>query len=224
MIAGIVTIEEGLIGFSNEGILTVVSLFVVAEGINRTGALDWYMAKLLGRPKTLAMAQLRLLIPIITVSAFLNNTPVVAIGIPIVQKWAATAGISAQQLLIPLSYAAILGGTCTLIGTSTNLVVSGLYQDRYPNEPPIGLFDLGRYGVPCAIAGAIYIMLFSSILLPGGLRRSGAADKDDSVLLGARLTKWSLAAGRSVKRSGLRDTGGVYLVSVKRSGEYCVLC
>jgi Na+/H+ antiporter NhaD/arsenite permease-like protein len=102
--------------------LTVLTLFVVAEGISKTGALDWYMQKLLGRPKTTASAQLRLMIPVAIVSAFLNNTPVVAVMIPIVQRWGKNIGISTQQLLIPLSFASILGGTCTLIGTSTNLV------------------------------------------------------------------------------------------------------
>ena len=88
-------------------------LFVVADGINKTGALDWYMGKLLGRPKNVASAQVRLMVPVAIVSAFLNNTPVVAVMIPIVQRWAKNNHLSAQQLLIPLSFASILGGTCT---------------------------------------------------------------------------------------------------------------
>ena len=87
MAAQIISVEEGLAGFANEGLLTVLTLFVVAEGISRTGALDWYMQKLLGRPKNTASAQLRLMVPISIVSAFLNNTPVVAVMIPIVQRW-----------------------------------------------------------------------------------------------------------------------------------------
>lgn len=121
MAAGIITIPEGLVGFSNAGLLTVLMLFVIAEGINKTGALDWYISRLLGRPKTSSSAQLRLMAPITVVSAFLNNTPIVAVMIPIVQKWARNVNISVKQLLIPLSYASIFGGTCTLIGTSTNL-------------------------------------------------------------------------------------------------------
>ncbi len=131
-------------------------------------------------------------------------------------------GLSQSQLLVPLSFASILGGTCTLIGTSTNLVVSGLLQDRYPNDPSmyIGLFDLGEFGIPVLFIGITYILLASPYLLPGG--EKGRKDEtipldDGSILLGARLTKWSPAAGRSVKRSGLRDTGGIYLVSVYRA-------
>lgn len=225
MASSIISVEEGVSGFANEGLLAVLALFVVAEGINKTGALDWYMGKLLGRPTTAASAQLKLMIPISIVSAFLNNTPVVAVMIPIVQRWAKNIGISVQQLLIPLSFASILGGTCTLIGTSTNLVVVGLLAERYPDDPDIniGLFDLGEFGVPIAFAGMTYILLASPFLLPGGNsrkdgdRRSVPIDSQEDILLGARLTPWSPAAGRSVKRSGLRDTGGIYLVSVHRA-------
>ena len=225
MAAEIITIQEGLVGFSNEGLLTVLVLFVVAEGISKTGALDWYMGKLLGSPKTIASAQLRLMVPIAVVSAFLNNTPVVAVMIPIVQRWAKNNRMSAQQLLIPLSFASILGGTCTLIGTSTNLVVVGLLNDRYANDPEIniGLFDLGEYGVPVAMAGIAYILLLSPFLLPGGQRiKAHGMDtlqggNQDDILLGARLTQWSPAAGRTVQRSGLRDSGGIFLVSVHRA-------
>ncbi len=150
MASNIISVQEGLAGFANEGLLTVLVLFVVAAGISRTGALDWYMGKLLGRPNNAASAQLRLMLPIAVVSAFLNNTPVVAVMIPIVQKWGKNVGVSPQQLLIPLSFASILGGTCTLIGTSTNLVVVGLLQTRYPGDDVgnVGLFDLGKYGIP----------------------------------------------------------------------------
>jgi len=164
------------------------------------------------------------MVPIAFVSAFLNNTPVVAVMIPIVQKWGKNIRVSQQQLLIPLSYASILGGTCTLIGTSTNLIVEGLLKDRYPDndEMAIGLFDLGEYGVPIAMMGIIYVLIASPFLLPGSNKSrqangSNPLEDNEDVLLGARMTQWSPAAGRSVKRSGLRDTGGIYLVSVHRS-------
>ncbi len=101
----IITIQEGLAGFANEGLLTVLVLFVVAAGISHTGALDWYMGKLLGRPNSTASAQLRLMVPIAIISAFLNNTPVVVVMIPIVQRWGKNVGVSPQQLLMPLSFA-----------------------------------------------------------------------------------------------------------------------
>ena len=221
MVANIITVTEGVSGFSNEGVLTVLVLFVVAAGLQVTGGLDWYMGKLLGRPTSIPAAQIRLMLPIMCVSAFLNNTPVVVVMIPIVQKWGRTITTSPAQLLIPLSFASILGGTCTLIGTSTNLVVQGLLLARYPDDRSmqIGLFDLGEYGIPVALIGTTYILFASPYLLPGSRRRKDNTipDDDGSILLGARLTKWSPAAGRSVKRSGLRDTGGIYLVSVYRA-------
>lgn len=215
MVPNIISVTEGLSGFANEGLLTVLVLFVVAEGISKTGALDWYMQKLLGRPETVTSAQLRLMLPIAIVSAFLNNTPVVAVLIPIVLRWAKNIRLPAQQLLVPLSFASILGGTCTLIGTSTNLVVVGLLQDRYGGELSIGLFDLGKFGVPVALAGMAYILLISPYLLPS--ESSTDADDTSDLLLGARLTPWSPAAGRTVRRSGLRDSGGIFLVSVHRA-------
>ena len=165
------------------------------------------MQKLLGRPSSVASAQLRLMVPIAFVSAFVNNTPVVVVMIPIVQKWCRNLSMPQGQLLVPLSFASILGGSCTLIGTSTNLVVYGLLEFYYPGEYNIGLFSLGRYGVPIAILGVTYIMLFSPCTLPGGAR--SAPGDDENILLGALMTQWSPAVGRTVRRSGLRDTGGM---------------
>jgi di/tricarboxylate transporter len=212
MVTEIITVKEGLAGFSNSGVITVMILFVVAEGISKTGALDWYMSKLLGAPKTIASAQLRILIPITFVSAFLNNTPIVVVMLPVVLQWAKNNRLPRQQLLIPLSFAAIFGGTCTLIGTSTNLVVSGLVEERYGDTVKIELFDVGEFGVPLALIGIAYVLLFSPWLLPGEIEQ-----EEEAILLGARVTPWSPAAGRTVQRSGLRETGGIYLVSVLRA-------
>ena len=225
MVTEIVTTKEGLAGFSNEGILTVLALFVVADGISRTGALDYYMGKILGRPTTVAGAQLRLCIPIVIISAFFNNTPIVAIMIPVTLRWSKMIGCPKQQLLIPLSYATILGGTCTLVGTSTNLVLQGLLEDKYPNEPAgnIQLFDVAVYGVPNAIIGVLYIICFSTTILPGGRNANNGANvtlatvESDDLLVGARVLPYSPAAGRTVKRSGLNSSAGIYLVNVRRA-------
>lgn len=224
---GTLTVEESLEGFANTGLLTVGALFVVACGISSTGGLDWYMAKVLGKPRTPAGAQLRLMIPIACVSAFLNNTPVVAVMIPIVTRWAEATGLAVEQLMMPLSFASLLGGTCTLIGTSTNLVVQGMVK-TYVRETPgqaevtIGLFDLGKYGVAVALAGISYVLLVSPFLLPKGARRIGAspnerrAEDEEDLLVGARVEGWSPAVGRTVAASGLRGLPGLYLVSVRR--------
>jgi di/tricarboxylate transporter len=220
MAVEIVDIKEGIAGFANSGILTVLALFMVAEGMTKTGALDWYLGKLLGTPKTPAAAQIRLMIPVCIVSAFLNNTPIVVVMIPIVQRWARNTRMSSKHLLIPLSFATIFGGTCTVIGTSTNLVVTGLYEKRYPDLPPIGMFDLAKYGVPLAMAGIAYILLAAPYLLKDHEHLEDSVQSlNDSpdLLVRARVTKWSPAVGRTVQRSGLRDTGGIYLVSVHRA-------
>ena len=224
---GTLTVEESLEGFANTGLLTVGALFVVACGISSTGGLDWYMAKVLGKPRTPAGAQLRLMITIACVSAFLNNTPVVAVMIPIVTRWAEATGLAVEQLMMPLSFASLLGGTCTLIGTSTNLVVQGMVK-TYVRETPgqaevtIGLFDLGKYGVAVALAGISYVLLVSPFLLPKGARRIVAspnerrAEDEEDLLVGARVEGWSPAVGRTVAASGLRGLPGLYLVSVRR--------
>ena len=239
MAAGVVTVEEGLDGFANEGLLTVAVLFVVAAGISATGGLDWYMSKLLGHQTTIAGAQLRLMIPIAVVSAFLNNTPVVTVMIPIVQRWAENIHIPKEQVMIPLSFASILGGTCTLIGTSTNLVVLGMLKDLRGAEgtsetkQTMGLFDLGLYGVPVAMTGMTYMLLASRALLPGGKKNGEgggggggggwgkSGGKSEDLIVGARLQAWSAAVGKTVAGSGLRCLPGLYLVSVKR--EYTLI-
>jgi len=220
MIPGVITTKEALAGFANEGVNAIVALFVVAGGITNTGALDWYMNKLLGTPRNVADAQLRIFVPITIMSWFMKNTPLVVLMLPIVGKWSKNIGISAKQLLIPLSFASIFGGTCTLIGTSTNLVVYGLLQENYPDvAAQVSFFSLGRYGIPIAFVGGLYILIFSQWLIPerkmiDDVRMSNSGE---DILIGARVTAWSPAAGRSIKRSGLRDTGGIYLVSVKRA-------
>jgi di/tricarboxylate transporter len=137
--------------------------------------------------------------------------------IPLTIRWAKRIGVPKQQLLIPLSYATILGGTCTLVGTSTNLVVSGLLTKNYPNEASgnIGLFDIAIYGVPNAMIGLAYMMACAPFLLPFG--KTKTANDADDLLLGATVTAWSPAAGRTIKRSGLGNSGGIFLTNVRRA-------
>lgn len=141
-------------GFGNEGLLTVAVLFVVAAGLTETGALALVTDRLLGRPRSTFDAQLRMMLPVTAFSAFLNNTPVVAMFIPVVKDWCKKANLSPSKLFIPLSYAAVLGGTCTLIGTSTNLVVQGLMieaQKTDPSMPTMTMWTLTPIGVPSGL-------------------------------------------------------------------------
>jgi di/tricarboxylate transporter len=161
----ILTPKEMLEGFSNKGMITVALLFLVSEGVRQSGALGQLIKRLLPVGKTTVFrAQLRMLPSIAFVSAFLNNTPVVVIFAPIIKRWAQKCGLPATKFLIPLSYVTILGGICTLIGTSTNLVVQGMILEA--GLEGFTMFELGRVGIFIAIAGIIYIFLFSKRLLP----------------------------------------------------------
>nr|MDJ0721764.1 SLC13 family permease [Desulfobacterales bacterium] len=118
--------EELLQGFSNRGTLTVGVLYIVAAGMYSTGAINMVMDRLLGKPRSVAGAQFKMLPPIALASAFLNNTPLVAMMIPVIRDISRTYRLTARHLLIPLSFASILGGICTLIGTSSNLIIAGM--------------------------------------------------------------------------------------------------
>lgn len=163
--AGILTPKEMLEGFSNKGMMTVAMLFLVSEGIRQSGALGQIIKKLLPQGKTTVFkAQFRMLPTIAFISAFLNNTPVVVIFAPIIKRWAESVKLPATKFLIPLSYVTILGGICTLIGTSTNLVVHGMILEA--GYEGFAMFELGKVGIFIAIVGVIYLFAFSSRLLP----------------------------------------------------------
>lgn len=165
MAAGIISPSQMVAGFSNRGMITVALLFLVSEGIRQSGALSAVVKKLLpSRGTSVARAQLRILPVVSAFSAFLNNTPVVVIFAPILKHWAKRVGLSCTKFLIPLSYATILGGLCTLIGTSTNLVVHGMMLDR--GFEGLKMFDLAYIGIPITVVGLLYILFVSKRLLP----------------------------------------------------------
>ena len=175
--AGILTPKEMLDGFSNKGMITVALLFLVSEGIRQSGALGQVIKKLLPQGKTTVFkAQLRMLPTIAFISAFLNNTPVVVIFAPIIKRWAESVKLPATRFLIPLSYVTILGGICTLIGTSTNLVVHGMVIEA--GYEGFTMFELGKVGVVIALTGIIYIFCFSKKLLPGNREYSENVDSE----------------------------------------------
>lgn len=177
LVAGILSPKEMLEGFSNKGMITVAMLFLVSEGIRQSGALGQLIKKLLPEGKTTVLkAQVRMLPPIAFISAFLNNTPVVVIFAPIIKRWAETVKLPATKFLIPLSYVTILGGICTLIGTSTNLVVHGMVLDA--GYEGFTMFELGKVGIFIALAGMIYLFAFSNKLLPDS-RQDNYVDEEE---------------------------------------------
>jgi len=218
LVTGVLDAGYALSGFSAPGMITVGVLYVVVAGLQETGGLSWISHHVLGFPKGARRAQLRMLMPVIPLSAFLNNTPVVAMFIPVVTEWCRRLRIAPSRMLIPLSYASIFGGTCTLIGTSTNLVVNTMYQTRYQNDG-LGMFEITKIGVPCALAGVVYLILFSHRLLPGRKAMEEVFENPREYTLELEVSPRSPLAGNSIEKSGLRHLPGAYLAELIRDGQ-----
>ena len=205
-------------GFGSSGLITVGLLFVVAAGLTRTGAVALIANPLIGRAEGLRSAQWRLLTPVAGLSAFLNNTPIVALFLPVVDDLARRLQLPASRLYLPLSYAAILGGTCTLIGTSTNLIVNDLLRTQNA-APGLALFDLAWVGVPVTLAGLVYLLIASPWLLPD--RRDVTADRLDPkrYTVEVEVTAEGPLVGKSIEEAGLRHLPGLFLAEIERGGR-----
>ncbi|MCK2042169.1 anion permease [Chromohalobacter sp. TMW 2.2308] len=217
VISGILTPSEALAGFANPGVMTIATLYVVAAGLKETGAIQWLAHRLLGQPRRLRQAQLRVLLPASGLSAFMNNTTVVAMFIPAIQEWAARLRLPTSKLLLPLSYASILGGTCTLIGTSTNLVVDGLLQSE--RGISLHMFELAWVGVPLVVIAGGFLYLMADRLLPN---RQGALEQLEQAreyAVEVRVIPQGPLEGKSIADAGLRSLAHGYLADIERDGE-----
>jgi di/tricarboxylate transporter len=217
LIAGIVTPREALAGMAEPGMITVAALFIVAAGIRETGALNLVTEKLFGRPESVRKAQLRMMLPVAGLSAFMNNTPLVAMLLPVVTDWSKKMRLSPSKLLMPLSFATILGGLVTKIGTSTNVIVSGLMLSQLGR--PMEMFELASIGVPAALAGIAYMAVFSRFLLPD--RKPALAQLEDPRAYTVEMTvePGSSLAGKSIEEAGLRHLSGMYLMEIDRNEQ-----
>lgn len=220
--AGILKPKEMLEGFSNKGMITVALLYLVSEGVRRSGFLEVVLKKILPGGKVSVRRVLRSMLPSVAfISAFLNNTPIVVIFAPMIKRWAEQRKMPASKFLIPLSYATILGGACTLIGTSTNLVVDGLIIDA--GYEGFTMFELGKVGVFIAVAGLLYIYVFSPLLLPKGRRAEDNGGEEMpkgmlnrvEVVLGARFP----AIGRRVSDYDFKDKFAASVIEIRREGK-----
>lgn len=214
----LVSPQQAANGFGNTGLLTVGLLFVLAAALSRTGTITLLVNPLLSRAKGLQSAQWRLLTPVAGLSAFLNNTPIVAVFLPVIDDIARRLKVPASRLYLPLSYAAILGGTCTLIGTSTNLIVNELLVARGQSSG-LALFDLAWVGLPATLMGLGYILLASPWLLPD--RREAAAERRDPrrYTVEVEVIDEGALVGRSIEQAGLRQLSDLYLAEIERDGH-----
>jgi di/tricarboxylate transporter len=213
-LCGVITPDEAFAGFSNSGMLTVAVLFVVAAGLRETGILDFLGQQVLGGAKTTRGVLARLAALVIPMSAFLNNTPIVAMFVPVVIDWSRRHRVSPSKLLIPLSYLTILGGTCTLIGTSTNLVVNGLMIEN--GVETMSLFEIGRIGLPYAIVGVAYLLVFGQRLLPDRKELLEQLGESRREYLAEMLVQPTCRlVGKTVEEAGLRQLPGLFLIEIE---------
>jgi len=219
VIGKVVTVKEAFSGFSNEGMLTIGLLFIVAGALHSTGALNQINYILFGKNKGSVSAKLaRILFPVSAVSAFINNTPVVAVLIPAIRSWTEKFRYSPSKFLIPLSYAAILGGMSTLIGTSTNLIVHGLLIES--GQQGFGFFEISRVGVPVALAGLLYIVLIGHRFLPDRKELIvELGEKTREFVIELKVKENYEHVGKTIEAAGLRHLSGLFLFQIERDGK-----
>ena len=215
---GVLSPAEAIAGLANEGMVTVGLLFIVAAGLRETGGMSLLVERFLSHPRSLWQAQTRLMVPVVGMSAFLNNTPLVAMLLPVVGDWAKRHKFSNSKLLMPLCYASTLGGMCTLIGTSTNLLVYSL-MSQVPTMAPLGFFDLAWVGIPCAIAGVGFMLLSSPWLLPERRPVLSTLDDPKEYTVEMLVEPGGALVGKTIEQAGLRHLTHVYLMEIVRDGQ-----
>ena len=228
LLAGILEPQEAIAGFANQAVITVAMLYIVATAMRETGAMARITAIVLGKPKSERSAQMKLAIPVAFMSAFINNTPIVAMFLPTLSSVARRCSFSPSKLYMPLSFASILGGVCTLIGTSTNVVVAKLLSDANltsdglpatVDNPALGfsMFTLAKVGLPIAIIGLLYILIFGRKLLPDRVTPiQDAEEHDEGYHAALRVEPGSPIVGKTVEQADLRDLPGLFLARIER--------
>lgn len=233
MVAGIIEPASAASGFADPSVLTIAALFVVACGLSETGATAVMAHKVLGRPKGGTSARFRLMIPVAAMSAFMNNTAMVAMYLPIVHDWTRKLRLSPSQLFMPLSFAAIMGGSCTLLGTSTNLAVNQLYINHFADNAPelaqsFGLtmpsaakqfWSIAVVGVPAAVLGIVFVAIAGRWLLPQRVAPDTGEIERRRYTVEMLVEAGTPIVGRSIEQAGLRHLPGLFLSEIERDGE-----
>ncbi|TWT87776.1 SLC13 family permease [Neorhodopirellula pilleata] len=204
-------------GFGNKGLVTIALLFAVVTGLEMTGGTELATGWLLGGAKGLRSALIRMLIPVAALSGFLNNTPVVAALLPVVHDLAKRINVSPSRLLLPLSYAAILGGMCTLMGTSTNLLVRDLYIGKQHEFGELWFFAPAIAGIPATVLGLAYMIFASKWLLPERKPAVSVSDDPQKYTVEMQVDPTGPMVGRTIQQAGLRALPGLYVAEIQRA-------
>jgi di/tricarboxylate transporter len=215
---GILTPRETFEGFANPALAAIGALFIVSAALRETGALEATVGRLLDKARGEQKGLALLCTPVATLSAFLNNAPIVAMMTPTVIDWARRRGMSASRFLIPLSYSSILGSTTTVIGTSTTLTIAGMMMDSGMEE--MGFFELAPVGLPVAIAGMLYLQYAAPFLLPNrGIRSEPLGDRRREYVASMIVEADCTLIDQSIEEAGLRHLPGLFLVEIDRGGR-----
>jgi di/tricarboxylate transporter len=218
----VLTPAEILAGFANEQVAVIIMLLLLGNVIKTSGILDGFFEYTFAKTTSYKMFMGKMLVMISSFSAFLNNTPLVAILMPYTISWSKRNGISPSKLLIPLSYAAILGGCITLIGTASNLLVAGMVANQkvVPEMKPLGIFDFSIVGIPMAIAGIAYLIFFGKRMLPDRADIiNKVASQNREYIAEVRITNGEEFHGKTIESAGLRNLKGLFLVEIVRGDQ-----
>jgi di/tricarboxylate transporter len=217
LVLGVIDADQAFSGFSNEAPIVVAGLLVFARAADISGLLQPLLGRLMSPTASPRNLLARILAPLTLASGVLNNTTIVAMAVPAVVDACNRRGVSPSRFLMPISFAAVLGGVITLIGTSTNLTVSGLLREA--GHAPLGIFELTPVGLPIALAGTAVLVLTAGRLLPdrGSALGDAAIGRDYSVTM--TVQRDGPLVGQTVEGAGLRQLQSVYLVAIERDGQ-----
>ena len=216
LIFGVLTPAEAFIGFANPALFVIASFYIVSAAIKETDAINWWTIRWLGnssKPKSILP---RLMLPVSGISSVISNTPVVSIFIPQLQNWARQHGLPLSKYMIPLSYAAILGGTCSLIGTSTNILAIGLMESN-GEEIPFNLFSPALIGIPLVTIAIFYFVLIGFKWLPIRKDTAEIASEANKYAVAMRIAISSPLIGRTIAEAGLRQLKHCFLSQIQNN-------
>lgn len=211
LLTGTLSVEQAFSGFSSTSVLTIGFMFVIVAGLTQTGVLHWITKKCLGTPKTYKGALLRLMAPVSAASAFLSNTTVVSMFLKIVLIWSKKLKIKPSKLLIPLSYASVLGGLCTIIGTPPNLIISGMYAKE--TGETFGFFEVGKLGIIVLVFGYLMVILMRR-LLPERNESSEQFSKSKEFTTELLVPSDCPEIGKTVKEANLGQVPGGHIIEI----------